>query len=452
MSLMYGAGSRSLQGQWLSLCYLFVLGACGRIGYDLQEAEGECASAGVLCGVGDCAGGTTECIPGTEETRCSTMPGGSEDQSQAEICDGRDNDCDGTIDFGSMQCTRAFLDGWAYRKTLTVAASQITADLSDFSLLVRAVDMDWRAEANGGHVAEASGSDIRFTDADGLTLLDHEIEHYDPMTGELIAWVRLPLLSSTVDTELFAYYGNASAPAPPNPAKAWDADFRAIWHLHDDFLDSTAFANAGTNSGSTTIAGMIGEGQSFDGVDDFIDVGSDSSIDDLYLGGGTVSAWIFPIGWGEGNYGRIIDKTLNNLAGQGHSFRVFVSGDVRTQRDFETNRGNWFTAPNSIVLGQWYHVVSVYDDSDIDTAPDIYINGVSQSIAADDLPAGARLSDAAHSLFIGNAAWGTDRTFEGIIDELRLSKTMRSAAWIAAEHDNQRDPSSFVAIGVEEVP
>ena len=49
------------------------------------------------CGVGQCLGGSIQCDD-VGGARCSTGPGGSNDQSAAETCDGSDNDCDGTTD------------------------------------------------------------------------------------------------------------------------------------------------------------------------------------------------------------------------------------------------------------------------------------------------------------------------------------------------------------------
>ncbi len=53
---------------------------------------------GVCEGVGACGIGVLECGPDGRSTRCSVMPGGSEDASMPELCDGRDNDCDGNAD------------------------------------------------------------------------------------------------------------------------------------------------------------------------------------------------------------------------------------------------------------------------------------------------------------------------------------------------------------------
>ena len=56
------------------------------------------AGKGQLCGTGDCAGGANECVASMDALACSSMPGGSDPQVQAETCDGSDNDCDSAVD------------------------------------------------------------------------------------------------------------------------------------------------------------------------------------------------------------------------------------------------------------------------------------------------------------------------------------------------------------------
>ena len=94
---------------------------------------------------------------------------------------------------------------WGFRKPLAVDAGLVAADVADFALLVQLVDADLQTSAT------ASGADLVFTDADGTTRLDHVIETWDSATGTITAWVSVPLLSSTTDTRLFLYYGNAGA-------------------------------------------------------------------------------------------------------------------------------------------------------------------------------------------------------------------------------------------------
>ena len=91
---------------------------------------------------------------------------------------------------------------WPYRKHLRIDASRVAGDLSNFPVLISTTDADWieDSQATPGHVAQTDGGDILFTASDGITKLDHEIETYNPATGELVAWVKVPTLSGSTDT------------------------------------------------------------------------------------------------------------------------------------------------------------------------------------------------------------------------------------------------------------
>ena len=69
---------------------------------DVDEGfEWNGSAVGQPCnGTGECGGGTVECVTTDNGSSglCSTNPTGSQDQSQPEVCDSKDNDCDGQVD------------------------------------------------------------------------------------------------------------------------------------------------------------------------------------------------------------------------------------------------------------------------------------------------------------------------------------------------------------------
>jgi hypothetical protein len=156
-----------------------------------------------------------------------------------------------------------WLTGWTHRKKITIQHANVDALLADFPLYVGfSGDADFAG-------ALATGYDVRFTQADGQSLLCYERESWAGGGGSAVTadfWVKVPSISAVADTDIYVYWGKAGAADGQDAASVWDADFQAVYHLHDDFLDSTSHNRDLTNYGSTDAAGKVGDCQSFDGT------------------------------------------------------------------------------------------------------------------------------------------------------------------------------------------
>jgi len=135
---------------------------------------------------------------------------------------------------------------WNYRKMITINNSQVEEDLTNFTVLINITDNDLKDKA------QSDGDDIAFTNIDGTVQYDHEIELFDNSSGHLIAWVKIPQLSSSSNTLLYMYYGNAGATNQQNIPGTWDSNYTAVWHFNNNSLaDSTSNGYDGTNTGTT---------------------------------------------------------------------------------------------------------------------------------------------------------------------------------------------------------
>jgi hypothetical protein len=95
---------------------------------------------------------------------------------------------------------------WLYRKKINIKSSKITDYVANFPYLIKITDSDLKT------IAQSDGADIMFTASDAKTKLDFEIESYNSATGELLAWVEIPALSSksNFDNSIFMYFGNSA--------------------------------------------------------------------------------------------------------------------------------------------------------------------------------------------------------------------------------------------------
>ena len=195
-----------------------------------------------------------------------------------------------------------FDSAWGYRKKITIDNTKVDADQTDFPVYVDLADLGADFHSN----VKSLGEDIRVTRADGVTELPRQVVVIDTgaNTGEL--HFEANFLSSTVNTDFYIYYGNAAASEPAASAiygseKVWENGYAGMWHLKEDqagignpnlYQDSTSNPNDGDDQISATgQGGQVSAGQEFDGTDDYVDAGTDASLD-MGSGDFTLSAWI----------------------------------------------------------------------------------------------------------------------------------------------------------------
>jgi len=323
---------------------------------------------------------------------------------------------------------------WAYYKKITINHTKVAANLSNFPVLISI-----NSDADLASHAQPDGDDLVFKDYNDI-ILNHEIEFYNPSNGNLIVWVNVTSLSSTEDTILYMYYGNPSVTSQQNPSGVWGSHYKMVQHLNETsgtHYDSTSYGNDGTPHGVTQNAvGKIDGADSFDGVNDYVGVADDDSLD-FGTGDFTIEAWIntssVPVSWA-----RIVCKQTSTS--NGYAFYLNgSSGGIRF------NRAGSFGSPDTpvnVVNGVWHHVAIVLDGSD----GHFYVDGVLDGTKT----FGTNNVDTGSSLALGSGSDGSDCFFDDMMDEVRISSVARNISWISTEYNNQYDPDTFYMIGIEE--
>ncbi|MHC5039837.1 MAG: DUF2341 domain-containing protein [Planctomycetota bacterium] len=341
---------------------------------------------------------------------------------------------------------------WSYRQRITVNpnGNRVPSPQNDFPVLVKLTDGANPVFEN----ARPDGGDILFTKEDGTTKIPHEIEAFTnapPMA--MTAWVRIETLG-VGPTTIYMYYGCQDAGDQENAAGVWDAAYRMVTHLQetsDPSMDSTAYANHAMRGGSTPpslgVAGQIEKGAYFSGGGQWASGGGhisaqhSPSID--ITGPFTVEAWIRARGFD--NYLMIVDK-YHNSGPYSYGFTFYLCGQSIGQPRIRMsiyggvlgNSNLTGTARPDIQQDKWHHVVGVFDGSSIT----LYVNGALDSTTASAV-APASTPD---NLSIGKRTngWGGYSPFLGILDEVRISNTARSADWVETCYNNQNLPLEFV--------
>jgi len=343
--------------------------------------------------------------------------------------------------------TLILLSNWQYRREITINHTEVVANLTNFPMLIQITN-----DSDLASHAQSDFDDILFTNSSvnwlsdsPMDRLNHEIEMYDSSSGNLTVWVNITNLSSSIDTILYMYYGNLDCENQANAAGTWNDDYAVVLHLNETsgtHYDSTANNNDGIPLYGTVqdAVGRIDGADSFDGVDDLIDISADDS-HDLYdkL---TISMWIKP----DVTYDSSLSNhlaLLNRQQPEGDdSYILLINQDGRLH--LGSYGGNIQSTQASWQGDTWYHVVATYRSN---LTGELYIDGVVESLSVDNYDS---MSSVNRNVEIGDAPGDTYICFDGVIDEVRVLNTAVKGDWVATEYNNQQNPAGFVSVGSEE--
>jgi len=138
----------------------------------------------------------------------------------------------------------------------------------------------------------------------------------------------------------------------------------------------------------------------FNGVDSKIDCG----VPDTLVGDISISTWVKPYSYGEGNAGHIISTHADGI----NLFITTSDNKVSFSKDGGGHTAS--AANNTIILSKWMHIIVT---SVADGTSNIYLNGILSGSA--DQAAGT-LGETV-DLLIGNRS-AEDRTFDGLINDV----------------------------------
>ena len=192
------------------------------------------------------------------------------------------------------------------------------------------------------------------------------------------------------------------------------ADLVGYWSFNgsdgiteDTAIDTSGEGNDGTITGAVATAGKIGQALSFDGINDYVNCGTNASLD-FSNGSFTITGWIYPLGLGTRR------GIVSRRGGAGGYWQLCTYDD--NSIEFYVDDGPLARyARKTVPLSTWTFFTAMIDrDSDL---LKLSING--DSFATTDISGLGTIGSNADPVRIGYEKANNDY-FYGAIDEVRI--------------------------------
>ena len=305
---------------------------------------------------------------------------------------------------------------WKFRKEisfdLTPTGADIAATPQDVPVLVRF------SLANFSYFNDTKpdGADFRVLAGDDKTPLKFHFEKYDPQNQMAFLWVHVPQMTGGAKSDkIYAYYGNPDAPAAADVPGTYDAQQVLVLSFAEASgipMDSTAYKNnPSASTAELTPASLIAGGAKFDGKES-ITVPATASLRLLPNQGLTASAWV--------RIEQAQQSVVLALADQGKSIELDLDGVKPVVRAALGGAPATVEATADLSLSQWHHLAFTAAAGKLT----LYVDGV----AAGSAP--VTLEEVGGTFSVG--ALNGAKFVAGEVDEVQVSKVVRSAEWIKA--------------------
>jgi len=327
----------------------------------------------------------------------------------------------------------AWLTGWTYRRKIIVWSGGILGPITNFPVYISESGLD----ANfWSHLSFADGSDIRFTAADGSTVLNSEITAINTGSQTLEAHFNSSSLSASDDNVFYMYYGNSVA-TMPSSAGTYTA-YRSLYHINEasgNLVDSaggfTATITTGTGVPVYSEAGEVSTSINFRSAT-ANSYGTTAS-QAMPTTAGSIMGWMKLTG---------TENWQSMTTHSGYRFRLVGSMGVRFYWDGSSNTNGFVSAGVVLTNGVWYHLAGVYDG----TGRKVYVNG---KLANSDSVDGVVINQPNAVMYIA-AFSATFHKLYGNLDEVAVAHSALDASHINAAYVNQSAPTNFYGMDTEE--
>jgi hypothetical protein len=346
-----------------------------------------------------------------------------------------------------------------YGQRIHIHAGMFDSNLTDWTVVITQ-DMvpelaqdNWILDPDG--VAKADLGDLRVYLDSAFTVqapfdLRRFVKHATPANREIETALKIPLTDAVAGNDIWIGAGDANA-----ELLAADNEFGQYNAYDDNYiivspcgcgLDRSRNQWAATNNGGLTPGDAVtpwGVGTIFDG-----------NASQQYLSFNDVASWNALLEVDQPNTCEVLARNDNTSSGlpqflaakiseavsyQGWNFLYHSAlSELTVNNNYGTGLAIGRAATFTMVQGTWYHLATTYSGNNDASGFLLYANGANLS-TSDKTTGTGSTNQHAYPFLVGARGWGkpnSQREWDGVLDEFRMSSVVRSADWIAANHNN----------------